>query len=183
MAEPESGVQDFQTESVGDSLERLRSALDVVGSVPSLARDAQSVNDSANELAEVIDNLAANRDSLLVANNDAADLRLRASNISPDSSESRSALSVVQRLWLANNEAERQELWDQFAILAVAGGDPEVASLGEDTGAFYVRGQQLAFTENLRSLTASFDQLSANLGESVSGLLAASQAHSSDNLA
>ena len=183
MAEPGVGIQDFQTESVTDSLERLRSALNVVGGVPSLALDAQSVNDSANELAEVIDNLAANRDSLLVANNDAADLRLRASNISPDSSESRSALSVVQRLWLANNEAERQELWDQFAPLAVIGGDPEVVSLGEDRGAFYVRGQQLAFTENLRSLTASFDQLSANLGESVSGLLAASQAHSSDNLA
>ena len=109
MAEPESGVQDFQTESVGDSLERLRSALDVVGSVPSLTEDAQSVNDSTQELAEVIDNLAVNRDALLVANNDAADLRLRASNISPDSSESRSALSVVQRLWLANNEAESQE--------------------------------------------------------------------------
>ena len=183
MAEPESGVQDFQTESVGDSLERLRSALDVVGSVPSLTEDAQSVNDSAQELAEVIDNLAVNRDALLVANNDAADLRLRASNISPDSSESRSALSVVQRLWLANNEAERQELWDQFAPLAVIGGDPEVASLGEDRGAFYVRGQQLVLTTRLQSLTEDFDRSSADLGESVSGLLAASQAHSSDNLA
>ena len=183
MAEPGVGIQDFQTESVTDSLERLRSALDVVGSVPSLTEDAQSVNDSAKELAEVIDNLAVNRDALLVANNDAADLRLRASNISPDSSESRSALSVVQRLWLANNEAERQELWDQFAILAVAGGDPEVASLGEDTGAFYVRGQQLVLTTRLQSLTEDFDRSSADLGESVSGLLAASQAHSSDNLA
>ena len=63
MAEPESGVQDFQTESVTDSLDRMRSALNVVGGVPSLGPDVQSVNDSANELAEVIDNLTANRDS------------------------------------------------------------------------------------------------------------------------
>ena len=183
MAEPGAGVQDFQTESVTDSLERLKSALNVVGSVPSLALDAQSVNDSANELAEVIDNLSANRDALLIENTVAADFQLRASNLSPDSNESRAALSVVQRLWLAKNEAERQELWDQFAILAVAGGDPEVASLGEDTGAFYVRGQQLVLTTRLQSLTEDFDRSSGDLGESVSGLLVSSHAHSSDNLA
>ena len=74
-------------------------------------------------------------------------------------------------------------LWDQFAALFDIGIDPEVASLAGGEGVFFVHGQQLAFTENLRSLTASFDQSSANLGEAVSGLLAASQAHSSDNLA
>ena len=90
---------------------------------------------------------------------------------------------MLQLDWLADNEADLQVLWDQFAALFDVGIDPEVASLAEREGVFFVRGQQLAFTENLRSLTALFDQSSANLGESVSGLLAASQAHSSDNLA
>ena len=183
MADPGSGIQDFQTESVTDSLDRLGSALNVVGGVPSLSLDAQSVNDSANELAEVIDNLTANRDSFLAANDAAADFQSRAANISSDVGESRAALAVLQLVWLADNEADLQVLWDQFAALFDVGIDPEVASLAEREGVFFVRGQQLAFTENLRSLTASFDQSSANLGESVSGLLAASQAHSSDNLA
>ncbi len=183
MAEPESGVQDFQTESVTDSLDRLGSALNVVGGVPSLSLNAQSVNDSANELAEVIDNLTANRDSLLDANEAAADFQSRAANISSDVGESRAALAVLQLVWLADNEADLQVLWDQFTALFDVGIDPEVASLAEREGVFFVRGQQLAFTENLRSLTALFDQSSTNLGESVSGLLAASQAHSSDNLA
>ena len=183
MAEPGTGVQDFQTESVTDSLERLRSALNVVGGVPSLAPDAESVNDSANELAQIIDNLDANRDALLAANEAAAVFQSRASRLSPDSGESRAALSVVQRLWLADNEAERQKLWNQFAPLATAGGDQEVAALGEGEGAFFVRGQQLVLTANLRELTESFDQSSADLGNSVSGLLTSSQAHSSDNLA
>ena len=183
MAEPGAGIQDFQTESVTDSLDRLGSALNVVGGVPSLSLDAQSVNDSANELAEVIDNLTANRDSFLAANDAAADFQSLAANISSDVGESRAALAVLQLVWLADNEADLQVLWDQFAALFDVGIDPEVASLAEREGVFFVRGQQLAFTENLRSLTASFDQSSANLGESVSGLLAASQAHSSDNLA
>ena len=183
MAEPGSGIQDFQTESVTDSLDRLGSALNVVGGVPSLSLDAQSVNDSANELAEVIDNLTANRDSFWAANDAAADYQSRAANISSDVGESRAALAVLQLVWLADNEADLQVLCDQFAALFDVGIDPEVASLAEREGVFFVRGQQLAFTENLRSLTALFDQSSANLGESVSGLLAASQAHSSDNLA
>ena len=118
------------------------------------ALDAQSVNDSANELAEVIDNLSANRDSFLAANDAAADFQSRAANISSDVGESRAALAVLQRAWLADNEADLQVLWDQFDALFTVGIDPEVASLAEREWVFYVRGQQLAFTENLRSLTA-----------------------------
>ena len=130
MAEPGAGIQDFQTESVTDSLDRLGSALNVVGGVPSLSLDAQSVNDSANELAEVIDNLTANRDSFLAANDAAADFQSLAANISSDVGESRAALAVLQLVWLADNEADLQVLWDQFAALFDVGIDPEVAVSG-----------------------------------------------------
>lgn len=183
MAEPGAGVQDFQTESVGDSLERLGFALEVVGGVPSLATDARLVNDSAFELAKDIDNLAANRDALSAVNDNAADFQSRASSISPNNDETRAALSVLQQVWLADNEADLQELWGQLTSLSTIGIDPQVISLAEGEGVFFVRRQQLYFANELKNLTASFNESSTGLGNSVSGLLAASQAHSSDNLA
>ena len=183
MAEPGAGVQDFQTESVGDSLERLGFALEVVGGVPSLATDARLVNDSAFELAKDIDNLAANRDALSDVNDNAADFQSRASSISPNNDETRAALSVLQQVWLADNEADLQELWGQLTSLSTIGIDPQVISLAEGEGVFFVRRQQLYFANELKNLTASFNESSTGLGNSVSGLLAASQAHSSDNLA
>ena len=183
MAEPGAGMQDFQTESVGDSLERLGFALEVVGGVPSLATDARLVNDSAFELAKDIDNLAANRDALSDVNDNAADFQSRASSISPNNDETRAALSVLQQVWLADNEADLQELWGQLTSLSTIGIDPQVISLAEGEGVFFVRRQQLYFANELKNLTASFNESSTGLGNSVSGLLAASQAHSSDNLA
>ncbi len=183
MAEPGAGIQDFETESVTDSLERLGAVLDVVGGIPSLTSDAERVNNAANELAQVIDNLAANRDALLAANINAAELQAAAASLSPASSESREALSVLQRVWLADNEADLQGLWDQFSALAAVGGDREVASLGEGEGAFFIRGQQLILSANLEELTSDFDSLSEALGNSVTGLLASAKVNSSENLA
>ena len=183
MAEPGTEIQQFQTESVTDSLQRLGSALDVVGGIPTLTPNAQSVNDAANGLVQVIDNLAANREALVSANLNAEELQTRASNLSPDSGESRDALSVLQRVWLAESDSELQSLWGEFSTLAAIGGDAEVASLGEGEGVFFIRGQQLLLIANLRELTDQFDRSSAALGNSVSGLLSASKAHSSENLA
>ena len=182
LAEPDYGVQAFQTESVVSSLERLGTDLDEVSGVQSLAADAQAVNNSAYELAEVIDNIAANRDDLLSLNDTAADYQLRLSKISSDNGASLAALSVLQRVWQADNEADLQGLWDEFSSLYASGIDQDVASLGEGEGVFYVRGQQLALNANIRTLAASFDRSSAALGDSTSSLLAASHAHSSENL-
>ena len=182
LAEPDYGVQAFQTASVVSSLERLGTDLDEVSGVQSLAADAQAVNNSAYELAEVIDNIAANRDDLLSLNNTVADYQLRLSKISSDNGASLAALSVLQRVWQADNEADLQGLWDEFSSLYASGIDQNLASLGEGEGVFYVRGQQLALNANIRTLAASFDRSSAALGDSVSSLLAASHANSSENL-
>ncbi len=182
MADPGAEAQEFQSETVTDTLERLGNALNVVGGVSSLAGDAQAVNDSANELVQVIDNLDANRDSLVEANANAAELQARASTLSVDSAESRAVLAVLRQVWLAESDADLQVLWSQFSSLAV-GVEPEVRSLGEGEGAFFVRGRQLLLLSNLRELTGNFDAASTQLEGTVAGLLTSARANSSENLA
>ncbi len=182
VAESESGFQGLEADAVANSLQRLETALGEVTLVPSLASNAQAVNDAAYDLAGIIDNLAANRSDLLSANESAAGYRLRLATTSSGIGESEAAMAVLRQALQANDEDTLRALWDEFTRLNAAGIDPAVAALGEGEGAFYVRGLQLALEATVRDLAASFDVSSASLDESVSGLLAASQAHSSDTL-
>ncbi len=182
VAESESGFQGLEADAVANSLQRLETALGEVTVVPALTSNAQAVNDAAYDLAGIIDNLAANRSDLLSANESAAGYRLRLATTSSDVGESEAAMAVLRQALQANDEATLRALWDEFTKLNAAGIDPAVAALGEGEGAFYVRGLQLALEATVRDLAASFDVSSAALDESVSGLLAASQAHSSDTL-
>ena len=182
IADPGSGIQVIETESVGNSLERLGTALEVVGAVPSLSPDAQSVNEAAFELARIIDSLAANQSELLAANNRAAEFQSVVSSTTSVDSESQAALSILQQVWLVRSDPELQELWDQFALLFLEGIDQDVASLAEGEGAFFIRGQQLALLSSLNNLAESFEDASSALENSVSILLVASQSHSAENL-
>lgn len=182
VAESESGFQGMEADAVASSLQRLETALGEVTLVPSLASNAQAVNDAAYDLAGIIDNLAANRSDLLSANESAAGYRLRLATTSSSVGESEAAMAVLRQALQASDEATLRALWDEFTRLNAAGIDPAVAALGEGEGAFYVRGLQLALEATVRDLAASFDVSSASLEESVSGLLAASQAHSSNTL-
>ncbi len=182
VAESESGFQGLEADAVASSLQRLETALGEVTLVPALTSNAQAVNDAAYDLAGIIDNLAANRSDLLSANESAAGYRLRLATTSSDVGASEAAMAVLRQALQANDEATLRTLWDEFNRFDAAGIDPAVAALGEGEGAFYVRGLQLALEANVRDLAASFDVSSAALDESVSGLLAASQAHSSDTL-
>ena len=182
VAESKSGFQGLEADAVAKSLERLETALGEVTAVPALASNAQTVNDAAYDLAEVIDSLAATRNDLQSANEAAADYRLRLTTTSSDIGESEAALAVLRQVLQASDEAALRGLWDEFTGLNAAGIDPVVASLGEGEGAFYVRGLQLALETNVRDLAVSFDAASVALEESVSGLLAASRAHSSETL-
>ena len=182
VAESGSGFQGLEADAVAKSLERLETALGEVTVVPALASNAQAVNDAAYDLAEVIDNLAASRNDLLSTNEAAADYRLRLTTTSSDIGESEAALAVLRQALQASDEAALRGLWDEFTRLNAAGIDPVVASLGESEGAFYVRGLQLALEANIRDLATSFDVASVGLEESISVLLAASRAHSSETL-
>ena len=182
LAEPESGLQASQTDSVVESLERLEKALSEVSGVRALASDASAVNDAAHDLAEVIDNLALNRDALIDANAAAADLRVRLGGLSSGAGPSEAALPVLEQALAANDEVVLERLWDEFAILYEAGVDPAVASFAGEDGVFAVRGLQLALRANIMDLTVTFNDSSATLQDSVSGLLTASRAQASDTL-
>ena len=182
VAESESGFQGLEADVVAKSLEQMTTALGEVSSVPVLAADSQAVSDAAYALAEVIDNLAANQNDLLSINEVAADYRLRLATTSSDVGESQAALSVLRQMLQADDEATLQGLWNEFTTLNAIGIDPAVASLGEGEGAFYIRGIQLVLEANVREFAASFDVSGAALENSVSSLLAASNAHSSEAL-
>ena len=182
LAESGLGTQQFQSDSVAESLERLDTALSTVSGVPTLAQNAQAVNESAYDLVEVIDSLALLRSDLTAVSQTADAYQFRLATIVSDVGESQAAVSVLQRALRADDEAVLQGLWDEFASLYATGIDPAVASLGEGEGVFYVRGQQLALRGNITDLAVSFDRQSVDLENSVSGLLDASRAHSSGRL-
>ena len=182
VADAESGFQRQGTDAVTDSLEQLETALDRVSSIPPLEEDAQAVNDAAHNLAGVIDNLVVTRDALLSANGIAADFRSRLAATSSEIGESEAALSVLRQVLQAQDDDTLQGMWDEFSSIHATGIDPVVSSLAEGEGVFYIRGQQLALEANIRDLAVSFDAASAALESSVTGLLTASGAESSEAL-
>ena len=176
LVEPGSGSEYVQTGSVDESLERLETALATVGGVQTLAPHVSAVQDAAYGLAEVIDELAVHRDVVLDANAAEADLRARLGEISgdPGSAEVAAVLGLTLR---ADDEKILQDLWDKFAGLTRNDVD---TALGERV--YVVRGQQLALRSRSRELAMAFDEASAVLDGSVSGLLASARVESSSAL-
>ena len=91
-------------------------------------------------------------------------------------------MSVLRQALQADNEATLDELWNEFTILYATGIDPVVATLGEGEGVFFVRGRQLALEATVGNLAESFAQSSVVLENSMSSLLVASRAHSSETI-
>ena len=182
VADAESGFQRQDTDALVRSLERLDDALNDVSGVPVLATDAQAVSDEAYDLAEVVDNLILTRDALLTANDLALDYRLRLATTSSDIGESEAALSVLRQALQAQDDPSLQGMLEKFLSIHATGIDPAVSSLGEGAGVFYIRGQQLVLETNIRELAGSFEESSAALESSVTSLLTASSAHSSEAL-
>ena len=181
LTESDSTLEDSGMSSVADSLERLEEALTQAAAVQALALDARAVQDAAYAMAEVIDDLALNRDALSAVNKTAADLRVRLDELSPDAGPSDMALSVLKQALAAENQAALQLLFEEFAGLYQTGLDPSVASLGEEEqGVLAVRGEQLALRDRSMELAADFSQSSAVAEESVSALLTGAQTQSSE---
>ncbi len=168
--------------SASAALSRLENALGTAAGVSHLAGDAQAVQDAAYSLTGVIDNLAVNQEAMTRANADATELRGRLDSTTADDITSLTALSILNRALNADDEADLQRLWDEFATLYAAGIDPSVASLVDGQGVFAVRGQQLALLERAAELSVSFDDVSASLEDSVSALLSSAGAQSATAL-
>ena len=182
VADAESGFQRQDADALVRSLQRLETALESVSGVPALAIDAQAVSDAAYDLAEVIDNLVLTREAVLTANDLALDYRLRLATTSSDIGESEAALSVLRQALQAQDDPSLQGMLEKFLSIHATGIDPAVSSLGEGAGVFYIRGQQLVLETNIRELAGSFEESSAALESSVTSLLTASSAHSSEAL-
>ena len=181
-ADAESGFHRQDSQTLSATLGRLEEALNVVSGVPALAEEAQSVSDAAYDLADVIDDLVVARESLLTADTSAREVRLQLAAVSSDVGDSEAALSLLRQALEARGEVELQEMFDAFSVVHATGIDPEVSALGGGTGVFYIRGQQLILEENIRELATSFDLSSEELQSSVTTLLEASGAESSEAL-
>ena len=182
VAGSESGFRGPQEEALEEALGRLQTALDDVSGIPALRSDAQAVNDRAYDLADVIANLTLTWNELLAADATAADYGLRLATTSSDVGQSEAALSVLRQALQVDSANGLQELLDEFSRLHAVGIDPAVSSLGAGEGVFFVRGRQLAVESSIRDLASSFEESSTVLDNAVSGLLAASRAHSSEAL-
>ncbi len=182
VADAESGFHRQNGQDLSTTLGRLEAALNRVSGVPALANDAQSVSDAAYNLAGVIDDLVIARDALLATDASAQEVRLQLAAMSSDVGESETALSVLRQALEAREEAELDSAFDEFSEIHATGIDPEVSALGGGTGVFYIRGQQLVLTQNIRDLAVSFDRSSEGLQSSVTALLGASGAESSEAL-
>ena len=175
LGDPGAGSLSPRGESLETVLGRLETTLGVVGTVPALSSDAQAVYDAAVDLAEVVDNVALNRDALLEANGVASGLRSRVDAASSSTGANHAALSALSRMFLASDEPALDKLWDDFAGQSVTGGVD--TSLGEEV--YVARGQQLALLSRAGELAVTFEGASATLTGSVTRLLDGAQAESS----
>ena len=182
VADAESGFHRRDSQALSDTLARLEAALSRVSGVSVLAEEAQSVSDAAYDLAEVIDDLAVARSALLTSDTSAREARLQLAAMSSGIGESEAALSVLRQALEARDQADLDETFDEFSAIHATGIDPDISALGGGTGVFYIRGQQLVLQDNIRELAASFNLSDQELQSSVTTLLDASGAESSEAL-
>ena len=175
LGDPATASVESPAEAVEAVLGRLETELAAVGAVPALSEDAQGVYDAAVDLAELVDHIALNRDSLSEANSTAAGLRSRVESASASAGANQAALAALSRMFLASDEPELDRLWDEFASVSVTGGVD--TSLGEEV--YVARGQQLALLSRARELSVTFDGAGESLSSSVSDLLEGAQVESS----
>ena len=182
VAETDSGFEGLEAGAVDQSLVTLQAALNEVSGVPSLAADAGAVNVAAQDLADVIDGLAFNRNQLLNANQEASDYRSRLSGVSTDFGDSEAISSVLRRMLQANDEAAVLALWTEFSDAYTTSSNQSDATLQTAEGVFNVRTTQLDLEARIRDSAASFEEASDNLDDSVASLLLAARNHSSETL-
>ena len=182
LADPDAGFDDLPTEAVDETLTRLETALAGASRAPELAPQAGAVQDAAYDLAGVIDGLTVNRQAELAAAASATDLQRRLNEYSVDS-DSIAAVTVLQRMLLADDTATLDALWNEFEAASAAGVDPAVVALGTaDDGVFAVRGQQLAAQARNAELAGDFHRAGQSLDQAMTSLLDAAGAASAGAL-
>ena len=182
LTSPDSDLAEVNRETVDASLDRLQGALTQTSAVPSLASQAQSVQDSAVGVAEAIDGLALNRATLAQTEAEAADLRAQMAAIAADTPTSVEGLRLLGRALRAESQAELDGMWNEFTALSQQGLEAPIVEVGAGEGVFAVQGRKLALLEQNRELAASFETASAGLEGAIATLLDGARQHSSETL-
>ena len=182
VADSDSGFQREDADALARALDRLDAALNEASGIPELVNDAQKVSDAAYDLTEVIDKLVVLKSTLNSTNQIADSYGERLAGASSDIGESEAALVVLRQVLQADDHAAVEDLWEEFSSIHGTGIDPQVSSLAEGEGVFYLRGQQLVLETNIRGLAGSFVESSTDLDNAVTNLLEASGEQSSEAL-
>ena len=182
LADPDAGIDDLQTGTVDESLGRLETALVSVSRIEELASETGAAQDAAYVMAGVVDRLAVNRETARAASATAGGLRDRLNNLSIDAG-SIASVAVLQRMLLADSQAELDSLWNEFETVSTGNVDPAVVALGTaDDGVFATRGQQLAIRARNAELAGDFDDASIALDGAMATLLDGASATSASAL-
>ena len=144
-----------------------------VSAVMALEAQVDRVRDEAYGLATVIDNVVIVGEALQGAEQEADEIRGRLDTVG-----NADVSAVLIKMSEAQSQRALDGLWQEFARLP--GLDPASASLGER--AFAVGAQRLALEGRLAELASELDDFSGSLDGTLTSLLAAARANSSETL-
>ena len=88
----------------------------------------------------------------------------------------------MRQMLQPNDKASLLELWGEFSDSYTSGSDQSEATLQQAEGVFNVRITQLDLESRIRDSAVSFEAASATLETTVSNLLVAARAHSSETI-
>ncbi len=183
LSDPVSDIADARSDTVAAILNRIEASLQVANGDPELATESEAVYNASFELAGAIDEIAVNRDALIVANDAAAKIQSKLANIAVDDPVDYSALNLLQRALVAPDDASLSNLWNDFVAVASSGIDQSIVDLaGGDSGVFAVRGTQLVLETRIAELSASFEASGSRLNAAVASLVVAADVASMADL-
>ena len=167
------------TETVEAILSRVESPLQVVAGVPELAADADQVFDGIYNLADIVDEIRLNRETLSQVNESAGQLSAELDRISAMNGTEEPAAILLKQSLSASDQMELDSLWDEFVAASSVGGDQALADLaGGNDGIFAVRGSQLLLRSQIGEISARFDSASRELDGSVTNLVSGASSQS-----
>ncbi len=167
------------TETVEAILSRVESPLQVVAGVPELAADADQVFDGIYNLADIVDEIRLNRETLSQVNESAGQLSAELDRISAMNGTEEPAAILLKQSLSASDQMELDSLWDEFVAASSVGGDQALADLGGgNDGIFAVRGSQLLLRSQIGEISARFDSASRDLDASVTNLVSGASSQS-----
>ncbi len=122
MSDSDADVAESSTDSVESILRRIEPSLQIINGAPNLSSSAEHVFEGTYELAGLVDEIQLNRNALVQADEQTAELRFRLDEVSTGSAEDAATVVLYQAL-SATDQSTVDALWDDFVMLSSAGGN------------------------------------------------------------